>query len=81
MISEQYVYIQAVKDMSDYRVCKVAVAQHHVMEEHKFDNKEDAEHYAKNQSNSDPQHRYDVQHARSGEFKTIKSYVDGRALA
>ena len=34
-----------------------------------FDNKEDAEHYAKNQSVSDAKHIYEVQKNNKGEFE------------
>ncbi|MFN7096435.1 MAG: hypothetical protein ACK4PR_02580 [Gammaproteobacteria bacterium] len=66
--------------MSDYRVSKVAVAQHKTVEERKFDSKEDAEHYAKNQSVTDTAHSYEIQRNHSGEFKTIKAYQAGQVV-
>lgn len=67
-------------NMSDYRVSKVAVGQHQVVEERKFDSKEDAEHYAKNQSVTDTRHSYEIQRNHSGEFKTIKAYQSGQVI-
>lgn len=61
--------------MSGYQVCKLTVGQHEFIK--KFDNKEDAEHYAKNQSVSDDKHEYAVQKNHRGEFVTIKSYLKG----
>jgi len=61
--------------MSDYRVCKVASGNHEFIK--KFDKKEDAEHYAKNQSASDNEHEYAVQKNHHGDFVTIKAYLKG----
>jgi hypothetical protein len=46
----------------------------------KFDDKEDAEHYAKNESVSDDKNIYEVQKNNSGEFLQIKSYMNGQEL-
>jgi hypothetical protein len=43
-----------------------------------FDNKKDAEHYAKNQSSSDNVHKYEVQKNNEGVFSTIKTYFKGQ---
>ncbi len=66
--------------MSTYRVCKIAVEHAESIQNIKFDNKEDAEHYAKNHSNSDDDHRYDIQINNQGEFSTIKSYLNGKSF-
>ena len=63
--------------MSEYRVCKISVENHESIKNIKFDNKEDAEHYAKNESVSDDKHRYEVQKNNMGEFVKIKFYVNG----
>lgn len=66
--------------MSDYRVCVVTVEQHEYIKNIKFDNKEDAEHYAKNHSVSDDKYEYEVQKNDKGEFATIKSYLKGQEV-
>jgi len=66
--------------MSAYRVCKTLDGQSEFINEVKFDNKEDAEHYAKNQSVGDDKHRYEVQKNDKGEFDTIKVYLKGQAI-
>jgi hypothetical protein len=54
-------------------------ANHHELVKYiKFDKKEDAEHFAKNQSATDSNHGYDVQKSNKGEFTTIKSYLNGQ---
>ncbi|MEO8402449.1 MAG: hypothetical protein ABI597_11780 [Gammaproteobacteria bacterium] len=63
--------------MSEYRVCKIALEHSQSIQNLKFDNKEDAEHYAKNHSILDDDHMYDVQKNDKGEFATIKSYLKG----
>lgn len=63
--------------MSYYRVCKIKDEQPEMLEFKKFDNKEDAEHYAKNQSVIDDQYRYEIQKNENGEFRPIKSYLKG----
>ena len=64
--------------MSDYRVCVKEAGQHGFSGNMKFDNKEDAEHYAKNQSVTDITHIYEVQKNHKGDFCTIKSYANGQ---
>ncbi len=64
--------------MSYYRVCKIAMGQDDFINHRPFDNREDAEHYAKNQSSSDNEHRYEVQKNNEGEFSTIKTYLKGQ---
>jgi len=66
--------------MSDYRVCLIQIEKHEVMKFVKFDNKEDAEHYAKNQSAADSKHSYEVQKNDRGEFAMIKSYLNGEEV-
>jgi hypothetical protein len=66
--------------MSNYRVCQVSVSQHTVVKNVKFDNKEDAEHYAKNQSASDDEHSYEIQKNHQGEFSAIKSYLQSQEM-
>jgi hypothetical protein len=47
----------------------------------KFDNKEDAEHHAKNQSVADNKHIYEIQkNNAAGEFFKIKAYRDGQEV-
>jgi hypothetical protein len=66
--------------MSDYRVSIIKMASHDVIEHIKFDNKEDAEHYAKNQSMADNKHAYEVQKNDRGEFTSIKAYQNGQVI-
>ena len=66
--------------MSDYRVCQVSVSQDVMIKNVKFDKKEDAEHYAKNQSTADDEHRYEVQKNHQGEFSVIKAYLQGQEV-
>jgi len=63
--------------MSYYRVCKTQSGQNETVEYKKFDNKEDAEHYAKNQSLADDKHSYEIQKNENGDFITIKAYLKG----
>ncbi|CAN5467431.1 hypothetical protein BH10PSE19_BH10PSE19_01270 [soil metagenome] len=63
--------------MSFYRVCKNKSGQNETVEYKKFDNKEDAEHFAKNQSLADDKHSYEIQKNESGDFKKIKEYLKG----
>lgn len=63
--------------MSFYRVCIMDVNNHSHVNFIKFDNKEDAEHHAKNQSRNDDKHIYEVQKNNEGDFLKIKSYVNG----
>jgi hypothetical protein len=65
--------------MSEYCVSKIT-GQHDVVENRKFDSKEDAEHYAKNQSTADSKHSYEVQQNHHGEFKVIKTYLQGQVI-
>lgn len=65
--------------MSDYHVCMITT-QNETVKTIKFDNKEDAEHYAKNQSVSDSKHSYEVQKNNKGDFSTIKSYLKGQEI-
>jgi ribosomal protein L33 len=60
--------------MSAYRVCKTQRNVDEILEYKKFDNKEDAEHFAHNESAADAGHNYIVQKNQDGEFVTIKSY-------
>jgi len=64
--------------MSYFRVCKVGMDQTDSANFKKFDKKEDAEHYAKNQSTTDDKNRYEVQKNHEGEFSTIKTYLNGQ---
>lgn len=64
--------------MSHYRVCIMKVDKPELVKFIKFDNKEDAEHFAKNQSVADSKHSYEVQKNNKEEFETIKAYVDGQ---
>lgn len=64
--------------MSEYRVTKSKNGQSEVIEFKKFDKKEDAEHYAKNQSVADSQHSYEIQKNHQGDFTTIKAYQNGQ---
>lgn len=66
--------------MSDYRVCKIETGNHKSVNFMKFDDKEDAEHYAKNQSVSNDKYIYEVQKNHSGEFLQIKSYLNGEEI-
>ena len=66
--------------MSEYRVCMMKVAQHELVKFTKFDNKEDAEHYALNQSRTDSAHLYEVQKNEKEAFATIKSYAKGEVV-
>jgi hypothetical protein len=54
------------------------VGQQEFIKNMKFDNKDDAEHYAKNQSVADNKHVYEVQKNNNGDFSTIKSYLNGQ---
>jgi hypothetical protein len=64
--------------MSYFRVCMKKVGQKEFIKNMKFDNKDDAEHYAKNQSVADNKHVYEVQKNNNGDFSTIKSYLNGQ---
>lgn len=64
--------------MSDYRVCMMGIEQLELIKLIKFDNKEDAEHHAKNQSVADGKHIYEVQKNNKGDFIKIKSYINGQ---
>ncbi len=66
--------------MSYYRICKIKVGQREVTKHTNFDNKEDAEHYAKNESLNDDKHQYEVQKNDQGEYTTIKSYQNGQII-
>jgi len=63
--------------MSNFRVCKMKPGTQTVEGFVKFDDKQDAEHYAKNQSASDRAHGYEVQKNDDGEFRVIKAYLHG----
>lgn len=66
--------------MSEYRV-DIAKSGETVSIEHiKFDNKEDAEHYAKNNSMGDDKHQYFIKKNDKGEFFTIKVYQNGEVI-
>jgi hypothetical protein len=64
--------------MSTYRVCIIENSNHELVKFMKFDNKEDAEHHAKNQSATDEKHIYEVQKNNEGEFSKIKSFMNGQ---
>lgn len=66
--------------MTNYRVCLIKIEKHEVVKFVKFDNKENAEHYAKNQSAGDSKHSYEVQKNNEGEFAKIKSYLNGKEV-
>ena len=66
--------------MSTYRVCIIENTNHELIKFMKFDNKEDAEHHAKNQSSTDGKHIYEVQKNNEGEFSKIKSFVNGQEI-
>jgi hypothetical protein len=66
--------------MSAYRVCKMTIANHTILHTLDFDNKEDAEHYAKNQSVANGEHEYEVHQQEKGEFVTIKAYIGGEMV-
>jgi hypothetical protein len=66
--------------MSNFRVSTIKMDDHELVKSMKFDNKEDAEHYAKNQSATDSKHIYEVQKNNEGEFFTIKSYINGQIV-
>lgn len=66
--------------MSEYRVCLIDIKQHQSGQVIKFDNKEDAEHYAKNQSVADNKYSYEVQKNNQGDFVKIKAYVNGQQV-
>ena len=66
--------------MSNYRVCMMEIERHEPVKFMKFDNKEDAEHHAKNQSATDGKHIYEVQKNDAGEFSKIKSFVNGQEV-
>lgn len=66
--------------MSNYRICKMKVGNHEVIQQTNFDNKEDAEHTAKNESSSDAMHLYQVQKNNHGEYITIKAYQKGQVI-
>lgn len=66
--------------MSNFRVCKMKQGTQTVDGFVKFDDKQDAEHYAKNQSLSDLAHGYEVQKNNNGEFRVIKAYLKGQEI-
>ena len=66
--------------MSDYRICVIKNGQNEATNHIDFDNKEDAEHYAKNHSSNDAKNRYEVQKNDRGEFMTIKAYLGGQVI-
>lgn len=66
--------------MSEYRVCIVGTEKHKLISARKFDNKEDAEHFAKNSSVADHKHRYEVQKNDKGDFAIIKAYQNGQEV-
>ena len=66
--------------MSNYRVCMIEMTHHELVKFMKFDNKEDAEHHAKNQSATDGKHIFEVQKNNAGEFSKIKSFMNGKEI-
>jgi len=67
--------------MTHYHVRMIKIKDHEVVKLVKFDNKEDAEHYAKNESAADSKHSYEIQKSTEGEFATIKSYLNGKEVS
>jgi hypothetical protein len=65
--------------MSHFRVCKVT-AKNLPLKIYPFDNKEDAEHFAKNESVADDKHSYEIQENDKGDFSSIKSYYKGEVV-
>ncbi|MES2217307.1 MAG: hypothetical protein V4501_02740 [Pseudomonadota bacterium] len=65
--------------MSYFRVCK-NTAKETPLKIYPFDNKEDAEHFAKNESVADDKHSYEIQENDEGEFSTIKEYYKGEVV-
>jgi hypothetical protein len=66
--------------MSAYRVCKMTIANHEILQAKDFDKKEDAEHYAKNESVAYGQYEYEIQKNDAGEFVTLKAYIAGEVV-
>lgn len=66
--------------MSNFRVCKIKAGMNKIIGFVKFDDKQDAEHYAKNQSLSDNTHNFEIQKNAGGKFTTIKVYLDGQEI-
>lgn len=64
--------------MTGFRVCQKKPGTGTVVGFVKFDDKQDAEHFAKNQSISDPAHCYEVQKNNKGEFMPLKAYLKGQ---
>jgi hypothetical protein len=67
--------------MSEFRVSLINITDHKSVRTEKFDNKEDAEHHAKNQSEADDKHIYEIQKNHQGDFVKIKAYLNGEKLA
>jgi hypothetical protein len=66
--------------MSNYQVCITNIEQNKLVKDIKFDNKEDAEHYAKNNSVNDNKHHYIIKKNDRGEFLEIKAYQNGEVI-
>jgi hypothetical protein len=66
--------------MSFYRVCMKKTDHQDFIKDVKFDDKEDAEHYAKNQSVTDTVNYYEVQENNNGNFTRIKMYFSGKEV-
>jgi len=58
----------------------IEMTHHELVKFMKFDNKEDAEHHAKNQSATDGKHIFEVQKNNAGEFSKIKSFMNGKEI-
>jgi hypothetical protein len=66
--------------MSTFRVCKIKKGAGNMIGFREFDDKQDAEHYAKNESIADSAHGFEVQKNNHGEFMTIKAYLNGEVV-
>lgn len=66
--------------MSNYHVCIIKIEDHTLVKFEKFDNKEDAEHHAKNQSVADAKHIYEIKKNNAGQFFKIKSFMNGQEI-
>lgn len=66
--------------MSYYRVCKKEIDRPGTVDFMKFDNKEDAEHHAKNQSVSDNKYIYEVEKNDKGQFFKIAAFMKGQKI-
>jgi hypothetical protein len=65
--------------MSEYQVNKLT-GEFKPLETIKFDKKEDAEHFAKNQSTIDTENLYEVLKNHEGDFIPLKTYQKGDVI-